>query len=206
MGEDVGSGGSVELFPRDARGEVQDRVEGVEAEEVAMDGSWRGSGAAIADFAEVVLSLAGARVEGIRGEETFGEGAGVGWDVEDDPMDPVPTGASGSSQTRAKLFVPWGGCDQARGGERSGPSAVYFSGIMSASVKAALVRSMDMASSPCTGGGDADFGEQAAKRTIVRRTIRDKRGIESGLHRGRGFQKKYTTEEADVKRLKADVG
>jgi hypothetical protein len=54
----------------------------------------------------------------------------------------VPMGASGSSQTRAKLLVPAGLPDHSSGGEKSAPSQVYFAGIISPLPKALLVISI----------------------------------------------------------------
>jgi hypothetical protein len=54
----------------------------------------------------------------------------------------VPAGASGSSQMRAKLRVPAGASLQAKGGETSAPSHVYFTGIGFPSIQATLVNFM----------------------------------------------------------------
>src|SRR5262249_9038118 len=45
----------------------------------------------------------------------------------------------GSSQIRARLFVPCGGSDHCKGGETSSPSPVYCFGMSAPSSKAALV-------------------------------------------------------------------
>ncbi len=51
-------------------------------------------------------------------------------------------GASGSSQIRAKLFVPAGLAAHSRGGEKSAPSQVYFAAIISPLPKALLLISI----------------------------------------------------------------
>src|SRR5271165_914817 len=60
----------------------------------------------------------------------------------------VPRGASGSSQIRARLFVPEGGSDQRNGGDRSAPSPVYCFGMVAPGWNAVLVISMDIGESP----------------------------------------------------------
>ena len=52
----------------------------------------------------------------------------------------VPIGASGSSAMSARLLVFAGTDSQSSGGEMSGPSQVYFFGIISPSLKAVLVK------------------------------------------------------------------
>src|SRR6266852_4315468 len=54
----------------------------------------------------------------------------------------MPRGASGSSQMRAKLFVPWGVPFHCKDGETSAPSPVYILGMASLSSKAELVSCM----------------------------------------------------------------
>src|SRR5436309_4391743 len=51
----------------------------------------------------------------------------------------VPTGASGSSTMRTRLFVPAGDAVHSSGGETSGPSPVYLAGIIAPAPKAGLV-------------------------------------------------------------------
>src|SRR5437868_2278705 len=51
----------------------------------------------------------------------------------------VPEGASGSSQTSAKLRVSRGAPDHCRGGERFSPSPLYFLGIVLPAAKAGLL-------------------------------------------------------------------
>src|ERR1700676_3484434 len=60
----------------------------------------------------------------------------------------VPRGASGSSQIRARLFVPKGGSDQRNGGDRSAPSPVYRFGMVIPGSNAVLEISMDIGESP----------------------------------------------------------
>jgi hypothetical protein len=54
----------------------------------------------------------------------------------------VPIGASGSSAMSARLLAPAGTSDQLKGGDTSGPSHVYFLGIISPAVNAELFSSM----------------------------------------------------------------
>src|SRR5262249_16050478 len=60
----------------------------------------------------------------------------------------VPRGASGSSQIRAKLFVPSGGSGHRKGGETSLPSPVYYFGMASPSWTAVLGSSIFMVARP----------------------------------------------------------
>ena len=60
----------------------------------------------------------------------------------------MPRGASGSSQIKAKDLVAFGGSDQCRGGDVSAPSPVCCFGMVEPSVKAVLVRLIDIAGSP----------------------------------------------------------
>src|SRR5262249_48836912 len=133
LGEDVSLHGLPDLVLSGAGSDRERSVERVELEEVAMRGSAGRRGAAVPKLAEVVLAI-GAPLSTASGSPLRSGGIPTSTQCTQ-----VPTGASGSSTIRTKLFVCAGAPVQSSAGERSGPSAVNRAGIASPLANAGLV-------------------------------------------------------------------
>ena len=150
--QDVPLRGGEQVLPRGAFFEVERGIQRVDAEEVAVRFALRRRRTAVADLAEVVLALAGAAGQGRLGRDASASSPGPGGMLYSTQWTHRPRGASGSSQSSARLFVLSGAPLHFNGGETSLPSAVYCLGMVSPSWIAELVRRMvmvGMVEAPC---------------------------------------------------------
>lgn len=83
----------------------------------------------------------------------------------------VPRGASGSSTISARVFVPFGIPDHSSGGDTFSPSHVYFFGIISPSLKAALITVISIAAPPFAGDASRSIVCPEKRRTKAKHMI-----------------------------------
>lgn len=127
---------------------VQQHIERINLEEVAMRFSGRRAGTAVADAAKIVLALPCAAFNSFSAGTPSGRLAGCGGTFQITQCVHVPIGASGSSAITAMDLVPAGVLLQDSAGETSAPEHVNRAGISLPFGNAAVDSTIDMKSPP----------------------------------------------------------
>ena len=132
----------VDILAVDWGAQVQDRVEGIEPEEIPVGFAGRGTGAAVTIHGEVVDALLAAARHGVARGHAFRQlprRRPAGCTPPSEPR--FRAGASGSSTISTKLCVRGGGWFQEREGETLAPLHVNCVGIVPPGRKAVVFNS-----------------------------------------------------------------